>query len=154
MTTGATNQRTEELTVARFSVDIQGEIVGDFTECSGLNGEIEVETYQEGGLNEYEHKLPGRVKYGNVTLKNGLASALSLWDWFHSISTGQVKRREISIVMYMQYREGAYKGEAMRWNLTGAYPVRWEGPAFAAADNAVAIQSLEMAHHGITLSKS
>ena len=142
----------EELTACRFSVDDQGIVIAVFKECSGLSGEIEVETYQEGGLNEYEHKLPGRAKYGNVTLKSGVASSVEMWSWFHRAATGDIERREISIVMYQQNRFGQFKGEAMRWTLSGAYPVRWEGPSFSAEDNSVAVQSIELAHNGITMS--
>jgi len=142
----------EELTGSRFAVDIDERWVGIFQECSGLNGEIEVETYKEGGLNDYEHKLPGRIKYGNVTLKGGVASSVDLWRWFHNVSLGTIERKTVSIVMYLQNRDGGTKGEAMRWNLLDAYPVRWEGPTFSASDNNVAVQSLELAHHGITLS--
>ena len=144
--------RVEELTACRFCIDVDGLLVAIFKECSGLNGEVEVETYQEGGLNDYEHKLPGRTKFGNVTLRSGVASSIDLWDWFHSVSTGQVtgraQRRDVSIVMYLQDA-----GEAMRWNLRAAYPVRWQGPDFSAGDTNVALHSLELAHHGIELSQ-
>ncbi len=145
-----TELRIEELTVSRFCVDISGLVVAVFSECSGLGGEIEVETYREGGVNDFEHKLPGPAKYGNLTLKSGVAASAELWEWFHSVATGNIERREVSIVMYLQNRDGPYQGEAVRWNLSRAYPVRWEGPSFTADDNNVAVHSLELAHHGIT----
>ena len=129
-----------------------------FKECSGLTGEVEVETYKEGGLNDYEHKLPGRAKYGNVTLKSGVASSIDLWEWFESVITGRFKlparfenrdvRRDVSVVMYRQNSE-----EAMRWNLRAAYPVKWQGPAFIAGDTNVSVQTLELAHNGLYLSR-
>lgn len=142
-------RRIEELTTCRFCVDIEGVAVAAFRECSGLNGEIQIETYQEGGLNEHEHKLPGRVKYGNLTLRGGTSSTVDLWEWFHTVSTGRVERKNVSVVMYL-----ADAGEAMRWNLQAAYPVRWQGPEFTAGDPNVAIQTLELAHNGITLSRA
>ena len=39
-------QRIDELAVSRFAVEIEGFLVATFTECSGLSGEVEVETYQ------------------------------------------------------------------------------------------------------------
>jgi len=139
----------EELTTSRFCIDIDNLQVAIFQECSGLNGEIQVETYQEGGLNDYEHKFPGRTKHGNVTLKSGVAASTDLWDWFYDISMGKIERREVSIVMYLQDRRGGTQGENMRWTLHQAFPVRWEGPSFNAGDNAVAVHSLELAHHGL-----
>ncbi len=91
--------RSEELTSCRFAADIDGLWVAEFKECTGLSGEVEVETYQEGGLNDYEHKLPGRTKYGNVKLQSGVASGMDLWDWFHAVSRGTVDRRDISVVV-------------------------------------------------------
>ena len=147
MTSAATYPFTDELTTSRFGVDIKGLLVAAFTECSGLSGEIEVETYQEGGLNDYEHKLAGRTKYGNVVLKNGVSTAMNLWKWFSDVATGKIERREISIIMYSQSMD-----EQLRWNLARAFPVRWQGPEFSASDPNVAVHSLELAHHGITLS--
>jgi len=39
----------------------------------------------------------------------------------------------------------------MRWTLNDAFPVKWVGPTFKSGEAAVAIESLEFAHHGITL---
>ncbi len=136
-----------ELTVSHFYVDVQGLVVAAFHDCSGLNGEIEVETYQEGGLNSFEHKLPGRTKFGNVTLKMGMTTSMELWDWFESISRGDFQPKNISIVAC--YHDGR---EAARWNLVSAYPVRWEGPSLSATDASIAVHTLELAHHGITAS--
>ena len=140
--------RTDELASCRFSIDIGGLLVGIFQECSGLNGVVEVESYSEGGLNDYEHKLPGRTKYGNVTLKGGVATSIDLWDWFQEVSSGTFERREISVIMMAANFE-----EVMRWNLKGAYPVRWEGPSFSAGDTNTSVHSIESAHNGLELIK-
>ena len=141
--------RIDELLASRFAVDVEGLLVAVFTGCTGLAGEIEVEAYAEGGLNDYEHKLPGRTSYGNVTLTGGIGNSILMYDWFHQAAVGNVRRRDISVVMYM--RNGF---EAMRWNLTGAFPVAWEGPEFDvdAEGEDVAVHSLEIAHNGISLS--
>ena len=139
----------EELTGNRFSIEVDKLLVAVFKECSGLSGEVEVETYQEGGLNDYEHKLPGRTKFGNVTLKSGVANSMELWEWFQRVATGRGERRDVSVVMYRQNSE-----EAMRWNLRAAYPVKWQGPAFIAGDTNASVHSLELAHHGLALSRA
>ncbi|MDE2778223.1 MAG: phage tail protein [Chloroflexota bacterium] len=139
--------RIDELASNRFAVDVEGLLVAVFTGCSGLSAEIEVETYQEGGLNDYEHKLPGRTSYGNISLTGGVGNSIFMWDWFHRAAVGEVRRRDISIVMYMRNNF-----EAMRWNLTGAIPVAWEGPEFDAESEEVTVHSLEIAHNGISLS--
>ena len=56
-----------------FTVQIGDEIQGWFTECSGLTVQREVKEQPEGGVNDFVHQLPGRLKQSNITLKNGLA---------------------------------------------------------------------------------
>jgi phage tail-like protein len=143
---GYFDRSADELIVSHFFVEVGGLLVAAFKQCSGLGGEIEVDTYQEGGLNGYEHRLPKGARYGTVTLGAGVGSGPDLWQWFYDVSTGKVQRRNVSIVMYAQTR-----AEAVRWNLAGAYPVRWQGPQFTAGEDSVAIQSLELAHNGITM---
>ncbi len=135
-----------ELTVYKFSLEIEGMLTALFKECSGLTGEIAIETYQEGGLNAYEHKLPGRTSYGNVTFKGGVAAASEMWDWFNDVSMGIVERKNVSVIMHWQ---GGL--EAMRWNLEAAFPVSWEGPNFAAGQADTTLQTLQLAHQGISL---
>ncbi len=143
--------RVEEMVGSRFAVEIDSIVVASFKECSGLNGEIQVETYREGGLNDYEHKLPGLAKYGNLTLKSGVASAMDFWKWFYKTTMGTIERKQVSVILFNHDRDDGKLGEGIRWNLLDAFPVRWEGPNFDAADNNVVMQSLELAHHGISL---
>ena len=145
--------RIEEIISSRFAIEIDSIVVASFKECSGLSGEIEVETYLEGGLNDYEHKLPGRAKFGNLTLKGGVANAVDFWKWFYKTAMGSIERKQVSVILYHHDRSDGKLGEAMRWNLLDAYPVKWEGPTFNAADNNVVVHSLELAHHGLELSQ-
>ena len=135
--------RTDPYLGARFFVEIEGVDQGGFTECTGLQAEVEVTDYQEGGNNGYVHKLAGRTKFTNVVLKRGVTDSTDLWDWFQDVSRGQIERKDVSIVLYNSELE-----EVRRWNLREAFPSKWVGPAFNATTPAVAIESLELAHHG------
>ena len=128
---------------AHFFVEIDGVDHGGFTECTGLNVETEVTDYPEGGNNGFIHKLAGRTKFSNVTLKWGVTDSADLWDWYQAVSRGQIKRKDVSVVLYNSLQE-----EVRRWNLRDAFPVKWAGPAFNATAPAVAIETLELAHHG------
>jgi phage tail-like protein len=133
--------------VFKFWVEIESIVVAEFQDCSGLRVERDVERYKEGGVNDHEQILPGRSKYTNITLKYGLSSSTEIWDWFQEgLLDGKVKRVNFSILL----RD--VKGDvARRWNIVDAFPVRWEGPQFTSDSNQVAIETLEIAHHGITL---
>ena len=128
---------------ARFFVEIEGVDQGGFTECTGLQAEVEVTDYQEGGNNGYIHKMAGRTKFTTVVLKRGVTDSTDLWDWFQRVSRGQIERKDVSVVLYNSEQE-----EVRRWNLREAFPSKWVGPGFNATTPAVAIESLELVHHG------
>ena len=135
--------RTDPYLGAHFFVEIEGVDQGGFTECTGLQAEVEVIDYQEGGNNGFIHKLPGRTKFTNVVLKHGLVDSTDLWDWFQDVSRGDCERKDVSVVLYNDEQV-----EVRRWNLREAFPSKWVGPAFNATNAAVAIETLELAHHG------
>ena len=136
----------------KFYVQIGDITEAAFTECSGLEMTTEVFEYQEGGLNEYVHKIPGRTKYSNITLKHGFATSNELFDWYREMQDKVLdgKRfdfRQVTITLC----SSADRDKKVRWMLDKAFPVKWVGPAFKTDEAAVAIESLEFAHHGITL---
>jgi phage tail-like protein len=147
-----TARRVDPFATFKFHVEIGDIKEAAFSECSGLEMTTDVFEYQEGGLNEYSHKLPGRTKLSNITLKRGFATANELYNWYLEIEqdllTGKsITRKQVTITLYST----ATQEELMRWTLNDAFPVKWTGPAFKAGEAEVAIESLEFAHHGITL---
>lgn len=138
-----TGSRKDPYLGSHFFVEIDGVDHGGFAECGGLQAETEVTEYAEGGNNGFVHKLAGRTKYGNLTLKWGSTDSTALWQWYLDVTRGKVERKDISVVLYNSVQE-----EVRRWNLRSAYPVKWIGPAFNASAPAVSIETLELAHHG------
>jgi phage tail-like protein len=131
----------------RFAIEIGGEIVAWFTECSGLNAQREITQQPEGGINDFVHQLPGRIKYNNITLKRGVTDEEELWKWFQEgLYDGKVKRQNVSIILFSTDRK---KGK--RWNLREAYPIKWTGPNLKSDSNSIAVETLELAHHGFEM---
>lgn len=130
----------------RFYVMLDGVVQGVFTEVGGLQIEMDVMEYQEGGNNGFVYRLPGSTKVSNITLKRGMTKSNDFFKWCANIATGNFRRRNISIVMYDVVGE-----ELMRWNFMNAYPVKWTGPQFQASGAAAAIETLELAHEGMEL---
>jgi phage tail-like protein len=130
----------------RFYVLFDDKAQGVFTEVSGLQVEMDVMEYQEGGNNGFVYRLPGFTKVSNLTLKRGMTSSNEFYRWLADVSSGRLKRRHVSVVMY-----DVVGNELMRWNLINAYPVKWVGPQLRAADNTAAIETLELAHEGMSL---
>jgi phage tail-like protein len=130
----------------RFVVDIDGNRAG-FTSVSGLAAEAEVIEYREGwdGLSS-TRKLPGRIKYPNVTLRRGVTTDRFLWDWWKMILAGTVQRRNVGIILLDDDRN-----EVLRWSLNEAWIAKIEVSDLDAEGNEVAIESIELAHEGLEL---
>ena len=56
--------------------------VGYFTQITGFSAQLDVLEYPEGGDNDYVHRLPSRIKQGNITLKRGVTDERALYEWF------------------------------------------------------------------------
>lgn len=141
-------QRADPAPAYKYYVEIDGVFVAEFTECAGLEVQREVKTYEEGGVNNYLHKLPGRLKNDtNIRLKRGITYSRQLWDWFYAGAfDGRVVRQSLSIVL------GTVDGfKAQHWNVDRAFPVRYRGPALKADSGEVAVEEIELTHHGLEL---
>jgi len=130
-----------------FGVEFQGQVVGAFRECTGLGSENEVVEYKASGpKGEYViKKVPGRMKWNNVTLKRGITDAMDMWKWRKLVEEGKIKdaRKNGSIVMF-----SAQGQEVARWNFVNAWPSKLTGPSANATNNEVAIEELEITHEG------
>ena len=143
----ALGERHDPVLSHNFSVEIDSVFVAGFSEVSGLQSEIEVEEYREGGLNEYIHKCAGPVKYiSNLILKKGVTDNTELWTWYKQTMQGSVQRKRVTVVLMNSAGE-----EWRRWILQNAYPVKWTGPEMKASASEVAIETLELAHDGLLL---
>jgi phage tail-like protein len=129
-----------------FAIEIEGLVAGGFQEVTGLQSEIEVEDYREGGLNEFMHRLSGPVKYGsNLVLKRGMTDSRALFQWYWDVMHGTVKRKNVSVILL-----DAAGQETSRWNFEKAYPVKWVGMELRSTASEVGVETLELAHRGLS----
>lgn len=130
-----------------FLVEIDGVASAAFKSVSGLGAEAEVIEYREGSDPvSSSRKLPGRVKYPNVTLKRGLTASRDLWQWWETVADGAVQRRNVAIVLLDDSRT-----PVLRWLLRNAWIARIEASELEASKNEVAVESVELAHEGLEL---
>ncbi len=127
----------------RFLIEIEGLTSGAFQKVKGLQREIKHESYKEGGVNEYEHKLFSQVSYPAVVLERGLARD-DLWQWAFDASEGRIQRKNVWIRLQNEAGEKAWA-----WQLDWALPVKWSCSDLDANASQVAMESLELAHHGL-----
>ena len=134
-----------------FLVEVDGEDIGSFLELSGLEVHVNVETYDEGGQNEFVRKLPGRLEWQNVILKRGLVQSDNLLAWLRE-SGGEGfaakgnKLARTSAAITLMYADGT---RIRSWELAEAFPVRWTGPRLAVSAVTGLTEELEIAHHGL-----
>ena len=141
--------REDPLVSFHFMIDVQGEITGYFTEVSGLGSEseiIEQKVVNEKGI-EIVKKIPGRLKWGDITLKRGITSSLDMWNWRRKVEEGKVSeaRKNGSIVMFDQELQ-----EKARWNFVNGWPTKITGPAPKTDSNELGVEELTIAHELIT----
>jgi phage tail-like protein len=127
-----------------FLVEIDGITRAGFQECSGLDTSQDPIEYREGTDPLTPRKLPGIVKFSNITLKWGLTDDAELWEWRKKVSDGTIERKNGSIVLMNDAGE-----EKARWNFREGWPTKWTGPTFNATGTDVAVETLEIAHEGV-----
>jgi phage tail-like protein len=131
-----------------FAIEVSGQLTGYFTECSGLGSEHEVIEHKivaPGGL-EVVRKVPGRLKWGDITLKRGITANMDFWEWRKMVEDGNVAtaRRDGSIVMFDQ--EGS---EVARWNFEKGWPSKISGPSVKSDSNEIGVEELVIVHEAI-----
>lgn len=132
-----------------------------FSAVDGLDTELEVEEVLEGGRNDYVHRLPKQVKYGNVKLKRGMeidgSDKLSkgLKDFLTSPKpfSGQNFSNVVGdvIIQLLNPRKQKRKSKTIKskaplvqWTLTKAYPIKWNIGNLDSLDEAVLYEEIEL----------
>jgi phage tail-like protein len=121
-------------------------LVAGFTDCSGLETTLETFDYAEGGANGYVHRLPVRTKPSDIVLKRGLHFTTDLWTWTQRVINGQYLRKDGVIVLCTQ--AGV---PAQVWQWKNGLPLKFTGPTLSASQNAIATETLTIAHEGLRL---
>ena len=130
---------------AWFGVEFQGKVKGAFRECTGMGSENEVVESKQSNGQFILKKLPGNMKYNNITLKGGITSSMELWKWRKLVELGKIEDARVNGSIIMYSHDGK---EVARWNLINAWPSKLTGPAPNASNNEVGIEELEIVHEG------
>ncbi|UUC46517.1 phage tail protein [Flavobacterium cerinum] len=138
-----------EYPLAKFSfeVDWGGTKLG-FTEVTGLGIETETAEYRHGASPDFSKiKLPGLRKFSNITLKRGsFKGDNEYFDWINTVNLNTVERRTITISLLDETGS-----PAITWKVKNAFPVKVQSTDLKADASEVAIETLEIAHEGLTI---
>lgn len=136
----------EPLRNYQFSLQIQSEEIAAFTACTDLSMRVEPIAYREGGANRQIRWLAGETRHGEVSLRFGVTQSTALWDWISAISAGESDRRNVSIILYRPDGD-----EALRYNLSAAWPCEWAGAHLDSLDNQVAFEFVKLVYERIDI---
>lgn len=122
-----------------------------FQEVTGLDAQSEEIKYRVGNSKVYSVvKMPGLIKYSNVTMKKGIFKGDNkFWEWFNQIKMNTIKRIDITISLLDEA-----DAPAMTWTLKNAWPTKISGYELKTEGNEVAVESIEIVHEGMTISNS
>ena len=133
-----------------FQLELEGRATGYFTECSGIGSENEVAEHKivdESGK-EIVRKIPGRMKWTDVTLKRGITKNMDIWDWRDEVVTGNVEAARTNCTISMLSRD--YNTQVAAWNLVNAWPSKVSGPSMKSDSNDIVLEELVIVHEGMS----
>jgi phage tail-like protein len=113
-----------------------------FQEVSGLEVEMEMESFTEGGQNRFTWQVPKRARYSDLTLKRGLFIGSPLIKWCRdALENFSFAPANITISLLNDKHE-----PAISWYVTSAIPKKWSLSGFNAQENSIVVESLTLSY--------
>jgi phage tail-like protein len=131
-----------------FMVSI-GKVSGYFTEVTGIGSETETIEYKimsEGAKQPIIRKIPGRLKWSDITLKRGITSNMDFYEWRKQVENGSVDQARLDGTITMLSQDGIPVAE---WTFLRGWPSKISGPSIKADGNEVGVEELTIVHEGI-----
>jgi len=145
-------QSTSVWPLPRFHFEVKwADRVMSFQEVSGLEVEAQAVEYRRGDSAQFSVvKMPGIQKSSDITLKKGVFKGDNkFWDWLSEIRTNATKRTAVTISLLDE--SGT---PTMVWTLAHAWPTKITGTDLKSTANEVAVETLVIAHEGLTIAKA
>jgi phage tail-like protein len=139
------NLRNDPLPVFSFWVDLGMGGQAYFKGVAGLRYETEVVPVRAGGVNDTTYNLVGATKWTNLVFKQGFTKSSALIQWRQEWMQGKMNRIGGTITQL----DTALQPKA-QWTFVRGWPCKWDIAEFDAAKSELAIETLEIAHDGLT----
>jgi len=130
----------------RFLLEIDGLVQAGFKEVTIPDSSQDPIEYREGTDQPTVRKLPGLIKYGNISLKVGLTDSMELYNWRKLVEEGKTDEYYKNMAIILIDEQGESKS---RWEFSKAWPTKYDAPDLNATDNNIAIESIDVAHEGM-----
>lgn len=150
--TGVKEGTTWPMPKFRFDVDFGTELTGiSFQEVSGMDKEVQVIEYRASNNPLFSTiKMPGIVKYGNVTMKRGIfVGDNRFWNWMSEITMNTIARR--TVIIRLLNENGKV---TMQWSLANAWPTKITSTDLKSDGNEVAVDTIEIAYESLTITNT
>jgi len=117
-----------------------------FQSVTGLGVNIQTETVAEGGENRFKHQFPTVPQYDKIVLKRGLFNGSFIVNWCkNAIEHFQFEPHNVLISLLNNLHV-----PVATWHVFNAYPVKVSISEFNAEQNAIVIETLELAYQYYT----
>ncbi|HYG47483.1 MAG TPA: phage tail protein [Allosphingosinicella sp.] len=132
----------------RYRLEIDGIVQAGFSEVAIGDASNDPIEYREGNEITTVRKLKGLNKYGNVTLKWGLTDSIELANWHRMVvdDATPLSAARRTVVIRVQNEAGEDKAA---YEVTRAWPTKYNPTDLNGKGNEVAIESLELANEGV-----
>jgi phage tail-like protein len=143
-----TDPRDDPTVGFHFALEINGTVFAYFTSVSGIGSEneiVEQKVVDKQG-NELVRKLPGRLRWQDVTLRRGISSDKKLWEWRQQVENGQVSsaRKNFSIIMF-----DSNLSPIAEWTFTNGWPSKITAPQVETGSTNRAFEEMVIVHEGM-----
>ncbi|MEJ8816353.1 phage tail protein [Lacibacter sp. H407] len=113
-----------------------------FQSVSGLSIEYDTESFKEGGENRFEHKLPVRTKYADLSLKRGMLTDSKVIEWcLKAFENREFQPAQINVMLLNENHQ-----PIKRWEVIDAWPKKWSVSDLNAQENGLVIETLDLAY--------
>jgi phage tail-like protein len=127
---------------------------GAFQECSGLDLELDVGEYVEGGRNNGVLQRTGRAKVTRIVLRRGMFYRSgarvdpALWRWFQDVADGvrPLRRYDGTIDLL-----GEAQDVVASWAFVRGLPAKLVGPQLNGKTGELAVEEMQIAHEGLRM---
>ena len=141
-------QPADPISAFSFALEIQGVAEAIFREASGFGSESQIVEFKQQGPKgqTFIHKIPGTMKWQNISLKRGITGNLELWKWRQQGIDGQGEKARLDGAIVGYDEDGT---EKIRYNFRRGWPSKWDASGLNAAGNDPIIESIEITHEGL-----
>ncbi len=131
----------------RYRVEIKGITEAQFSDANVSDSTQDPIEYRVGNEPITPRKLPGLIKYGDLTLKWGITDNMEMWEkWRLKVEEGKMGDARVGMAIVLIDEEG---NDTSRWEFVNCWPKVYKGPDLSAKGSDVAMEEVTIVHEGM-----